>query len=300
MTSDIEALFALPLAEFTAARNALASALRKQKRTAEAAEVKALPKPSATAWAVNQLFWQYPRDFERLFELGAKVRDASGAPGTLRALLEERRALLSEMTSRAATLLHGAGHASSLDALRRMTITLETLSSIGRTGNGPLPGRLTVDLEPLGFDDLAALLLVQEPPQGKVLPFGHEAREKKAAESKAADAAKAERKAAEEKAAERKAAEALAAARARAKQAVKDAEQSLKSARQRAQRTEAALLEASKHAAALEAQKRDLEEQLNQALEARSAAAEEAVRAARAIEEAEQTLARARATLSGG
>ena len=55
-TDEIDALFALPLAELTAARNALASRLRKEERAAEAERVTAIPRRPATAWAVNQLY----------------------------------------------------------------------------------------------------------------------------------------------------------------------------------------------------------------------------------------------------
>ena len=43
---DVDGLFRLPLAEFTAARNALAARLKKAGRPSDADAVKALPKPS--------------------------------------------------------------------------------------------------------------------------------------------------------------------------------------------------------------------------------------------------------------
>jgi len=52
---EIDALFKLPLGEFTPARNALAARLKKAGEQAEADAVKALPKPSVAAWVVNQL-----------------------------------------------------------------------------------------------------------------------------------------------------------------------------------------------------------------------------------------------------
>jgi DNA repair exonuclease SbcCD ATPase subunit len=299
-SSEIDVLFRLPLAEFTAARNALASSLKKQKRPVEAEEVKSLPKPPATAWAVNQLFWAQSQEFEQLFELGEKVRSSSGTPAALRTLLDARRTLISELTRRAAAVLRESGHAVSLDATRRITVTLETLSSTGRTDAISRAGRLTSDLEPLGFEDLAAMFVPREPPQqGRVLPFGHEAREKKAAEIRAAEAARAERRAAEKKAAEQKAAEAAAAAMERAKQEVKAAEGALKTARMRARATEAALAKAKQHTTRIEAQKRELEKRLEEALEAQQQVADEASSSAQALVDAEEALARARARLAG-
>src|SRR4051795_11867142 len=63
---QVDALFQLPLAEFTAARNALAGRLRKGSHVAEAERVKALPKPGVPAWAVNQIYWKHRDDFDKL------------------------------------------------------------------------------------------------------------------------------------------------------------------------------------------------------------------------------------------
>jgi hypothetical protein len=48
-------LYALPLEEFTAARNELARSLKAAGDADEAARVKKLKKPPVSAWAVNQL-----------------------------------------------------------------------------------------------------------------------------------------------------------------------------------------------------------------------------------------------------
>src|SRR5688572_27280395 len=71
---EIDDLFRLPLPEFTAARNALAKKLGKLGSVDEAARVKSLAKPPATAWAVNQLYWQDPQAVERLIGVTERVR----------------------------------------------------------------------------------------------------------------------------------------------------------------------------------------------------------------------------------
>src|SRR5687767_13381619 len=150
--SDIDALFKLPLPEFTAARNTLAARLKKEGRTGEAERVKAMPKPPATAWAVNQLFWRHRKEMERLLTIGEKVRVAqTGRPADLRRLLDERRTVVSSLTNRAADILVDAGHAASQDAKRRMAINLESLAAWGHSNGESQAGRLTADLEPLGF-----------------------------------------------------------------------------------------------------------------------------------------------------
>ena len=271
--SEVDTLFELPLAEFTAARNALASRLKKEGRAEEAERVKALPKPPATAWAVNQLFWRQPKEIDQLFTIGEKVRKAQTGKGAdLRVLLDERRKVVSDLTDRAAELLREGGHADSQDARRRMTITLESLSTWGRSNVEPQAGRLTADLEPLGFDGLAALLDGKKLEPAKVLQFRRAAQEKKSAEE-------------------------TAAARARAGEAIKAAEKTLTAARRDAERAEAALAKANARSQALEEQKRELDTRCKKAQEETRAAGNEARKTMQAVADAERALARARAAL---
>src|SRR6478735_9511759 len=94
-------LYALPLNNFVAGRTAEAKALLAgQPATPElrsrAAEVRALPKPSVSAWAVNMLAWHRPKALRELAELGLAMRQAQDDldAGTLRSLVGERRKLL--------------------------------------------------------------------------------------------------------------------------------------------------------------------------------------------------------------
>src|SRR5687767_10782909 len=94
---DLDALFQLPLAEFTAARNALAARLKKAGQGDVAEQIKALPKPSVPAWTVNQLFFRKRSDFDRLIATGERFRQAqashlAGKPTDIRGPLEARRA----------------------------------------------------------------------------------------------------------------------------------------------------------------------------------------------------------------
>src|SRR5437763_1720908 len=69
---QIDELFQLPSNQFTAARNALAKTLTGD----EAREVKALKKPSAVAWAVNQVFWKARPAYDALMKAGHALRAA--------------------------------------------------------------------------------------------------------------------------------------------------------------------------------------------------------------------------------
>ena len=74
LEDEFAALFKLPLTEFTVARNALAARLKKAGRGEGSERVKALVKPSISAWAVNQLYWRHRDAFERLIAAGERFR----------------------------------------------------------------------------------------------------------------------------------------------------------------------------------------------------------------------------------
>ena len=142
---EIDHLFQLSLSEFTAARNALAGRLKKDGRADDAERVKGLQKPSASAWAVNQLQWRNRKDMEGLLAVGDRFRKAqaaqlAGKAADLRTLLNERRDVLSDLVKRASDLLQEGGHAASPDAARRITTTLEALATWGSTPGAPQAG----------------------------------------------------------------------------------------------------------------------------------------------------------------
>ena len=288
--SEVDALFALPLAEFVAARNALAARLKKEGRAEDSQRVKALAKPSATAWAVNQLYWSHRRDFDRLVTISGKVRQAqSGRGGDLRSLVEQRRAIVAALADVAAERLNDAGHARSVDARRRVITTLESLAARDESGIERLAGRLTVDLEPLGFDSLAGLLEGAPLQTAKVLDFRQAAdgkrrtadKQREEAERAARARAEAERHAREE-------------AGRRAK-ALEDAEAALTHARREAARAEAAASKAIARREAVEQEKREIEARYAAAIADADAAADEAEESARRVADAERAVAAARA-----
>jgi len=160
MGSDVDALFKLPLGEFTSARNALASRLKKAGQQVEAAEAKALQKPSISAWVVNQLYWRHGYLFGRLFDAGERLRHAQTAqqPANLHELVTARREVVAALSTIAADILREGEHGETRDVLRRVTRTLEALSAYGSVPGAPSAGRLTVDVEPPGFETLAGLV----------------------------------------------------------------------------------------------------------------------------------------------
>jgi uncharacterized protein YhaN len=266
--SEIDALFQLPLSEFTSARNALAARLKKEKRPIDAERVKSLAKPPAPAWAVNQVYWENPQAFERLLAVAQRIRKAQSgrrAHADVRELLDEKKRMTIELAERASAILRAAGHASSPDVMRRVSATLESLAVWGATKGAPAAGRLTADLDPPGFDALAAVMGESNFKDARVLSF----RAPKPAEDPAA-------------------------ARARAREAVQAAEKALRGARQEAGRAEAALTKARARVDSIEKEKHEIEERFVEAKEESRRASAEAKNATEAVARAERALAEAK------
>jgi hypothetical protein len=113
----IDELFTLAPGDFTAARNALVKALRKEGRRELAAEVGALRRPTAAAWAVNQAVREHRDRYAQLLEAGDAVRVAqrralSGVKrGGMREATRARRELIEELAGVAVALLDAQGAA---------------------------------------------------------------------------------------------------------------------------------------------------------------------------------------------
>src|SRR5688572_2771308 len=206
---DLDALFQLPLVEFTAARNALAARLKKAGQKEQAEQVKTLPKPSLPAWTVNQLYHRKRDAFDRLIATGERFRQAqashlAGKSADIRGPLEARRAALSELAKLGAAMLKHAGSNPTPDTMRRITTTLEALSTYGALPDAPRGGRLTDDVDPPGFETLAALVPRVGKSSGgtgpsRVIPFQHKAKPPKPAKKKSSTEDDARREAAERK-----------------------------------------------------------------------------------------------------
>ena len=274
---DIDVLFTLPLTEFTSARNGLAARLKKEGRPNDAERVKLLSKPSVSAWAVNQLYWEHRDIFDELLAAGKSFRPrAASKVMDMRNSLDARREVLVELSELAETLLRDGGHNPSPDTLRRVTTTLEALSAYALLPDGPTPGRLTQDVDPPSFESLVLLMsgagAAAEPtPLRKPVSV---------ATNKAVATGEVRRL---EEFRQKK----IAAA----KVSLQDAKQSLSEARVRVQSLEAAQKKANSEMKEAEKNRREAEARLDKATAASEAAARRAKSVAEEAQEAEQALA---------
>jgi hypothetical protein len=78
LVRETQKLYGLPLSQFTAARNARAKTLRKSDPELAAA-VAALPKPSVSAGALNELVHEDPSEVRALVQSGKRLRQAQEA-----------------------------------------------------------------------------------------------------------------------------------------------------------------------------------------------------------------------------
>jgi len=298
LENDVDALYKLSLAEFTAARNTLAAQLKKAGRGNEADFVKSLVKPSVTAWAVNQLYWKHREVFDRLIATGERFRQAqtSGLArkvADMRGALDARREVLAQVSDLATSLLRDAGHSPTPDTMLRVTTTLEAISVYASNPDGPTPGRLSHDVDPPGFESLSSAIPGAMSERTKEL-----ARFKQSQESQRAPTS-AQRKA-EATVIARQLKETREAKIAEAKVSLREAKRQLIEARDRAQSLETAKKKATSDAKDAEKQRREAEERFKKTTAESEAAARHAQsvaadlgEATKAVEDAKRTVEKA-------
>jgi hypothetical protein len=273
LEDEIDALFTLPLTEFTSVRNTLAARLKKEGRANDADRVKLLGKPSISAWTVNQLYWDHRDAFDELIATGKRLRPASrsGAKNAgMRDSLDARREALNHLSDLATELLTDAGHNATPDTMRRIITTLEAISAHALLPNGPTPGRLTQDVDPPSFESLASLMSRSIADTEKPAPV-------KPAQ-KSAPAATSTRPRATTTGEVRRIEEFRQAKIAAAKTALQDAKKELADARARVQTLEMSQKKANAEVKEAEKRKRQAESLLERATEAYDDAAEDAQR----------------------
>jgi hypothetical protein len=157
MADEADDLYALPLEEFTRARNELAKQLKDP-------SIRELKKPSVSAWAANQLARKREVDVRRLLRAGERLEQAQrgivggGDQSAFAEAQREERDAVKRLRGEAADILREAGHPASDATLERLAGTLHAAASTEEGRTALRSGRLTEDLEPLGFGALAGVV----------------------------------------------------------------------------------------------------------------------------------------------
>jgi hypothetical protein len=275
-----DALYGLPLEQFTPERDELAKRLRKEGDRDAADRVKKLRKPTVAAWAVNQVARTQPKAIRELGKAGEALRDAQaaivagkGSADKLRSATERERAVVQELMDAARGLLSGSGKGLSESVLEDVAETLRAAAVDDDTREAVLAGRLDRERRAAGLGaGLEGFAVSGGATRAKPAPA-----KPKAAPGKAKQAAE-EREAARKVEAQRQ--EAVRAARAAAKEAstaAKRAEREHELAESRLRNAEEALEKAKEtHAEAKTAER--------EARRARDQAAKEARRLRAALD----------------
>ena len=152
----VDRLYALPLDEFTAERNALAKELRKEGDRERAETTKALKKPSVEAWTVNQLARQHRDEVARLVELGEEQPDvlASGDRDRLRQAMGDVRGTLTSLANHAERILGGSDRKPTPALLERVTRMLQNAAATDEGRAALRQARFTVEAEPADLPDV--------------------------------------------------------------------------------------------------------------------------------------------------
>jgi hypothetical protein len=155
-------LYALPLGDFTPARDARAKEL---KGTDLAAPVKALKKPSLAAWVVNLLVRRDADQVDQVLTLGAALRDAAeGMDGAeLRNLTKQRRQLTAAVTTGARALAASAGVKVTQAVADQVEGTLTAAMVDPRCAEAVRSGLLVTALASTGVDEVDLSAAVATP-----------------------------------------------------------------------------------------------------------------------------------------
>jgi hypothetical protein len=283
-------LYRLPLGEFTAERNSLAKQLQKSGDADAANEVKAHPKPSASAWAVNQLFAREADRMRALIDAGERARKALqhtltvGDAEALREALQQEREQRDALRHRAAEILSEDLRDPGQAILDRITVNLDALALSPGAAEDAARGWLSQDLEPPGFEVLSGLQFAASRPDRRglrLVPSPTPPAKKRPAEAKPA-----EKKTAEKKPAGK--ADPEAERRRKAEEAAREREEERRRAR-----IERAQEKADRLAAEADTLRRDTEKADREAAEAERAAQEATRRAGLARENADRLRRRA-------
>lgn len=181
LEEELDRLYALPLNEFTAARDEVAKRLRDEGERELADEVKRLRKPSVAVWLVNRLARERQVDVKRLLNAGEALAKAQAAP-TRESFAEARRDEQHALERLAAAARELAGQEGvGAAAADRATQTLRAASVTPEGRDLLRQGRLTEELEPPGFEALTGM--PSPPPRVKrPAPKRNDAKLKKARE----------------------------------------------------------------------------------------------------------------------
>jgi hypothetical protein len=165
---EVDRLYSLPLDEFTGGRNELAARLGREGKREQAKHVRGLRRPTLAAWTVNQLVRRRRHDVDALLEAGVKLREQQQAvllgdsTEGLREATEAARSALESLVDSARIVLDEQGRRSTDATVEAVARTLRAAAIDPEAGELLAQGRLTREVESVGFDALAGMMVPAE------------------------------------------------------------------------------------------------------------------------------------------
>jgi hypothetical protein len=145
-----EPLFELAPEEFTAERDRISKELKKQGDDEAAGQVKALKKPSITAYALNLVARRHPDLVDGLLEADEMLRTAKSRT-EMDAAKSARQKAISSITGKATSLLEEQERSVTSQVRERLTETLLAVATDDATRDLLKAGRLQKEAEGGGF-----------------------------------------------------------------------------------------------------------------------------------------------------
>ena len=149
-------LYGLHPDEFLPARRGLAAKAKADKETGLAKAIESIRKPTAAAWAINQLVRARPDDMERLVELAAGLHQAQekmdGA--AMKTLGRERTTLIDELVRATAEVAKEGGGSLSMPVANQVRETFVAALATTAAAETVGSGQLTRALSYAGFGDV--------------------------------------------------------------------------------------------------------------------------------------------------
>jgi DNA repair exonuclease SbcCD ATPase subunit len=155
-------LYALPLGDFTPARDARAKELKGDEL---GKRVKALKKPSTAAWVVNLLVRREAEQVDQVLSVGAALREAQASMSgeDLRALTKQRRQLTAAVTQQARRLAAEEGLKVTQAVADQVEATLTAAMVQEDCGQAVRSGLLVAALATTGVDEVELAKAVAVP-----------------------------------------------------------------------------------------------------------------------------------------
>lgn len=149
----IDALYGLPLSEFTPARDAAAKARRAEKDREGAERLRQLRKPNLVAWSINRARRAEPAAVDELISAGDRLQEAQrqlvsgGERGLLRDAAADERALVGRVAALAEAELAAAGRTADATTQSKLFATLHAAAADADIRAALAAGRLVRDHE---------------------------------------------------------------------------------------------------------------------------------------------------------